>query len=257
MSDKMLMEDWREYLTEAAKWEKWLKANPEEEELEYEKDLPDKTQDTQLQKRARMQHAHDSGCITIDTIIKSIIAAQKVAEVSDKRDDFVRNAKRQGWDWGTDSMLALGVALLNLSPVRAFLAGLVPGAYRTIKNIVLPVDANTEKGLEAFVDLINIAEPFQQVFTDKIKENIDDQYLIYLRKHHPDDCIEKVMNINQFIQKHYKLCLGKYPSARPAQYQVAGGAGHDLGGIDRPFPATNESKFHDNWRNFLLTEEKL
>ena len=255
MSDKMLMEDWRKYLVEAYEPGKDKRFDSAEEKASHIQKVLQGPDDAETERKRK--EAEASGCLTIETIIKSIEAAQEIAEVSDDRDEFIRNAKSQGYEFGTDTLLALGVTLLKLEPLAAFFAGLAPGALRIAKNLVFPVDPNTEKGLEAFVDLINIAEPFQEVFSEPKKKRIDDEYLIYLRRNHPYDCMDKVLNINQFIQKHYKLCRDDYPSARPIQYQAAGGGGHDLTGIDRQFPKTNESKFHDDWRNFLLTEEKL
>ena len=148
MSDKMLMKDWRKYLVEA-----------------YEPGK-DKRFDSEEEKAAHIQ---------------------KVFQGPDdaERDEFIRNAKSQGYEFGTDTLLALGVTLLKLEPLAAFFAGLAPGALRIAKNLVFPVDPNTEKGLEAFVDLINIAEPFQEVFSEPKKKRIDDEYLIYLRRNHP------------------------------------------------------------------------
>ena len=281
MSDRVLMESWRKFLAEVTPdWDAGYDAT-EFDDIRHVPEGPGQdTIDT-----TRYSYPNSSGCVTVDGLIKSIELTQQSYEVSDIRDEKIAYVTKMAKEAGMDVALAIAIASSGIvSGGGAMAVGLIPTAFRMAKHFFLgEPPPSTIKGIEAFVDHINIAQPYQDVFNKNEQRKIDDEYIKYLQKEHPSDCVEKVMDINKFIQEHYKLCKDSYPSTKPIDVArreiLPGEGGRDYG--ENPLTSkeaaeeeeeivqykqsqprqslrrANESKFHDDWRNFLLTEEKL
>ena len=275
MSDKMLMEDWRKFLVEVTPdWDAGYDAT-EFDDIRPEPSGPGQlTIDTDS-----YSYPNASGCVTVDSLIKSIKLAQQSYEISDIHDERMAHVTKIAKEGGMDVALAMAIASANIvSGGTALVLGLIPSAFRIAKTYFLgEPPPSTVKGIEAFVDHINIAQPYQDIFNKHDLRKIDDEYIKYLAKEHPNDCIEEVMDINKFIQEHYELCKDSYPSTKPIDVarreMLPGEGGRDYG--ENPltpeeraeedeeraaarsrYRGRRENKFHDDWREFLLVEEK-
>ena len=106
----------------------------------------------------------------------------------------------------------------------------------------------TPKEIEKFpmATLLHLGKEFQQVINPAILDQIDEEYVQYLIEllEKGNLCVDdpKVMNINQWIQSDKGFGLCKKASEYTKSELLPG----DI----------SESKFHDNWRMYLLTEEK-
>ena len=261
MSDKMLMEEWRKFLVE-------LKGDPADYAPEISK-------------------AKKAPCETVKDVIDAIKIAQQIYEIADDKEATKAVLQKHAAEGASDIALALAIGLLGAGTGVGVAIGAIPMVIRGLKagwdkwkgNMPEPAI----EGIEAFIDIINIAEPFQKVFNEKDRRDIDDQYIKYLATYEPNTCMDEVMDINQFIQDHYKLCKDDYESSRPDAH-LAGGS--TTAGITTAYPGeggrdygenpltpeeraeedkelaaykaarreSKESKFHDNWRNFLKEE---
>ena len=271
MSDKMLMENWLKFLTESPRYmDDYGDGNP----------VPTGPDSYPIIDTSQYSYPNASGCVTVGNIIKSIKLSQQSYEISDIHDERMAHVTKIAKEAGMDVALAIAIASAGVATGgTAAVLGLIPSAFRIAKTYFLgEPPESTVKGIEAFVDHINIAQPYQDIFNKHDLRKIDDEYIKYLAKEHPNDCIEKVMDINKFIQEHYELCKDSYPSTKPIDVarreMLPGEGGRDYGKNpltpeeqaeeDKEIAAykaarreSKESKFHDNWRDFLLTEEKL
>ena len=164
MSNKMLMEDWRKFLVESTSTQDYfdaMKAAQERGERGEEISVAPKTVPRLAPDGP--SYPNTSDCVTVYNLIRSIELAQKSYEVSDIRDERWAYVKQMAGEAGMDVALALAIASAGIaSGGTALVLGLIPTFLRGAKHLFYgEPPPSTVKGIEAFVDHINIAQPYR------------------------------------------------------------------------------------------------
>ena len=269
MSDKMLMEDWRKYLSEedlseiSKREQKW-------------KDIADAKGVWARYVEPNKTHI-DGKCISLKDEIGRIEQLQKdeeVPELARKTAEAIMSRWKEGiLDFGLVSLVAaghiMGAAAAGL--LSMFGVGIWKGLKKWRQRKPTPEE------IEKFpmATLLHMGSEFQNTLNPKLIDQIDEEYVEYLKGllSKGKVCLSDpaVLSINEWIQSDEGYGLCKKASEYTKSELLPGEGGRDYGENpltpeeraeeDKELAAykarQNESKFHDDWRNFLLTEEKL
>ena len=255
MSDKMLMENWREFLAES-----YSTGSPEEEEME--KMIQQAGREAELDR----DFAAPRACVTLTDLIGYVEEFREADMSAAEQRRWWKN-KERAMDLGTSIVggVILGIITAPLSvPVATMI-----GTGATILSFIAQKEnqywiqepSEQELANSPFLDKLDIHHVFKTAIGSKnlqvprekwmkkveeVVENLEAKYGDVCIKDLDDVLADKIPDINMFIQDELDLCHDE------EVYQGDGALGINKFG---PY-GIPESKFHDNWRDFLLTEEK-
>jgi len=246
MSDKMLMENWRKFLNEEG-------PTTIDYGDQYQADLETAWM-AAISGEDAVSIVETEKCYTIPQLIQRIQNLRRQYEDPEKAEKAIEaGAETAATEVGTYLAPIAGGAAIDLGTGGSTLGagtagGVAISAGIALKNVLKAAtkayrkDPPTADEMERFAlaDKLDLSQEFKYALDPDVIDGLDEKWEAQLQKDlakfGPDEvlcgkALEKMMDYNQFVQNELDLCLGDYAPL-------------------------SENKFHDDWRDFLFTEEK-
>ena len=273
MSDKMLMEDWRKYLAETPQQD--IGDAQAAADIKRNQILARSRRETEA---AKEEEERKKNCMKISEYLHFLAAImeEKSAAMRARKQEELQGQLTRGV-----GSLAVGSAITIATGGGGLVLGLAAGATHGLGELAYDIaqkwrsNQPSESILDnnPFLDALDWHPKFTDRLSDEVLDEVMNAWGAKIKAELSDAgdrCVDEIddiaiTDINAFTQEYLELCKDEAAyEGRPdapgaptsAALQGAADAG-EAAAMGMGYGHFEESKFHDDWRNFLFTEEKL